>query len=542
MSLLELSVLGIAVLVLVVYIVHRTKHRDEAVWVDLVPEEAPAAPHSDSTVAHASEENHYAETADDHHKTTGGELNASTPVDNVRIFSGIDARRSTRIDQTVPLVILGTNKLGQSFLEETSAVSLNLHGCRYPSRYEYPVESWVILQMTGTEGRANSPVVRAKVQSIHSPQTPRELCQVGVEFETPGNVWGIDTPPEDWQRLSLGISSSIESASAREPATIPAPPIPAESLQREGMAEVMMFLSPASAPALMERAKELGAGKPERLVFTSDQLLSALQGELQQVTDKAVQTALAAHLDEAVRTARARFDEAWKDNVRQMEELSAERLGEVQARSDEQWGLYRNRAEEIARRLEQVVTSTRNNLAKIEKFAERVTHELEPQMHARLNESFSNATRELENAAAQASQRQFASFMQDTRVVVQSTIAQLRQQTEVQIDLAVSEAMQGIRSSLASLDAENRAACDARRQTLESDVALAAEQSTQEFRKAIKAFLYSCLVAAVSAVDEHAQATPDGFSRNQGQLPHEIAAPSDAAEKREQTDSNGGNS
>jgi hypothetical protein len=205
--------------------------------------------------------------------------------------------------------------------------------------------------------------------------------------------------------------------------------------------------------------------------------------------------------------------------------------------------LYRSRAEEIARRLEQIVASTQDNLAKMQKFAERVTHQLEPQIHARLNELFSNATRELENAAAQAFQRQFANFTEDTRVVVQSAIAQLedfRRQTQVQIDLAISEAMQRITSSLASLDAENRAACDARHRTLESDVARAAEQSTREFRKGINAFLHSCLVAAVSAVDEHVQATPEGL--NQGKLPHEIAAPFDAAEKREQTESNSGNS
>src|SRR2546429_730175 len=35
----------------------------------------------------------------------------------------------------------------------------------------------------------------------------------------------------------------------------------------------------------------------------------------------------------------------------------------------------------------------------------------------------------------------------------------------------------------------------------------AAERSTDQFRKSMKAFLYSCLVAAVSAVDEHSKAT-----------------------------------
>jgi hypothetical protein len=419
------------------------------------------------------------------------------------------------------------------------------------------VESWVTLHVTGTEGRAHSPGVRAKVQSVFSPQTPRELCQVGVEFETPGNVWGIDAPPEDWQRLSLGTSSSVEGASAREPVTIPAPAVKGESLEPKEMVEVMDVPLADRSPRHDGTRRETQCGEGG-VVLTSDQLLSVLQGQLQQVAEKVVQTAVAAQLDEVTRAAIARFDDAWKDHVRRSEELSAAGLGEIQARSDEQWSLYRNRAEEIARRLEQVVASTRNSLAKMQKFAERVTHELEPQMHARLNESFSSAMRELENAAARVTDIQFVRLMEEKQRITReasleivaaatearavlhkasnSTLEEFRRQTEVQIDLAISEAMQGISSSLAALEAENRAACDARRLTLERDVARTGDQSTQEFRKGIKAFLYSCFVA-VSAADEHAQAIRDGVLRNQGKLPREIAAPSNAAEKREQTDS-----
>jgi hypothetical protein len=66
-------------------------------------------------------------------------------------------------------------------------------------------------------------------------------------------------------------------------------------------------------------------------------------------------------------------------------------------------------------------------------------------------------------------------------------------------------------SSLDALDAENRAACDARRRNIEAEVAQATQQSTEEFRTGMKAFLYSCLVAAVGAVDQHAQTTLSGM-------------------------------
>lgn len=121
------------------------------------------------------------------------------------------------------------------------------------------------------------------------------------------------------------------------------------------------------------------------------------------------------------------------------------------------------------------------------------------------------------------------------------TLDEFRRQVRVQIDLTISDATQRMTSSLASLDAENRAACDTRRRVLESDVARAAEQSTQEFRSGIKAFLYSCLVAAVSAVDEHAQTTLNGLGKNAVNLPHELlpfSEPSGKGEKDSSSDDN----
>src|SRR5260370_17676708 len=62
-------------------------------------------------------------------------------------FMGPEGRRSTRIERPVPLLITGHDGLGQEFLERTSAVSLNLHGCRYPSRQDNHVGSWITLQV-----------------------------------------------------------------------------------------------------------------------------------------------------------------------------------------------------------------------------------------------------------------------------------------------------------------------------------------------------------------------------------------------------------
>jgi hypothetical protein len=50
-----------------------------------------------------------------------------------------------------------------------------------------------------TQG-APARVVPAKVVWVQRPRTFREIFHVALEFEVPGNVWGIQDPPEDWFR------------------------------------------------------------------------------------------------------------------------------------------------------------------------------------------------------------------------------------------------------------------------------------------------------------------------------------------------------
>ena len=83
----------------------------------------------------------------------------------------------------------------------------------------------------------------------------------------------------------------------------------------------------------------------------------------------------------------------------------------------------------------------------------------------------------------------------------------------------LEEANERVTSSIAALEAESRTAIESRRRTLETDVARAAELAAMEFRSGIKAFLYSCLVAAVGAVDQHAQTTLAGLATDPGSLP-----------------------
>ena len=126
-------------------------------------------------------------------------MSQSSLVNTPGNLAAAGSRRSTRIEKSVPLIVLGQNRMGEPFMERTVSVTLNMHGCRYPSRHDYGVGTRVTLQMVGLNSSEEKPAaVNAIVRSVHPPGSLRELQQVGVELETPANVWGISPPPADW--------------------------------------------------------------------------------------------------------------------------------------------------------------------------------------------------------------------------------------------------------------------------------------------------------------------------------------------------------
>ncbi len=381
-------------------------------------------------------------------------------------------------------------------------------------------------------------------------------------------------------QFGMAVAPAREPRSDRgEPATaapkLVATPAPAPPEPRN--AEVVAALPPP-APARAAKTEAAGESTPAkpRVVITPDMLISALQGKLQQAAERAVQTALTMQVNEAVKKALGAIDGACRASMRQIEESAArrvdtlvrsareeiagqlKRVAELQSGRNEQIETYRGQTEETVERLEKLAADARRDLAETQRFVEKITRELEPQIRARLEDSLGRLTGEFEGSAARVSDRQLVRLMEESQGVTREassqiearaaearsllqgaasvTLDEFRRQAAVQAELAISETKQRVESSLASLDAENRAACEARRHTLESDVARAAEQSTEQFRKAIKAFLYSCLVAAVSAVDEHTQTTLDGLGKNDGSILQEIGGPSRSGENGESTE------
>jgi len=98
-----------------------------------------------------------------------------------------EARRSQRIQITMPLVVRGAN-----FKELTTTVSVNAHGCRVmlEAKVMRGDQIWLINPKTVEE-------MPSTVVFLGSPEDGK--VPVGVEFSEPSPLfWQIHFPPDDW--------------------------------------------------------------------------------------------------------------------------------------------------------------------------------------------------------------------------------------------------------------------------------------------------------------------------------------------------------
>jgi len=522
-------------------------------------------------------------------------------------FTGPEGRRSTRIERPVPLLITGHDGMGQEFLERTSAVSLNLHGCRYPSRHDTHVGSWITLQIGDSAVDEIVTTVRAQVRSVQVPRNPRDLYHVGVQLEKPANVWRVPSPPPDWQTAAQRVAGELPPSKeqtaaatgpgrAPSPEDIPAPPLTAKETKahepatngetdRRLLTEALAGLAPSVVPAspAMATTSKSGAAvapakvepkaapldtdvagqsvevpnapayeRPNRVAITPDRLLAAMQPKIEKAVETAILSAVNKHLSPALYAAINSLDEAREACVKQVQESVTQqrsavihgareevlarledRLDEVRGRWDAQLDGYRVRAEEIVHRIDRQAGAAQKNLGDAREVSERAVREVQTRINTMVTEALAQALREFDQGIKQAAHMQLTNVLEEVqgltreatahvesnvaeaRATVQTAaseaISEFRRQTEIHATVTATDTTQRVTSALAALDAEHRAACDARRNAIQSEVAKSTEQVTEQFRAGLRAFFYSCLVAAVGAVEQHSQTTREGF-------------------------------
>ena len=519
-------------------------------------------------------------------------------------FTGPEGRRSTRIERPVPLLVTGHDGMGQEFLERTSAVSLNLHGCRYPSRHDTHVGEWITLQIGEAPLGEIVTTVRAQVRSVQIPRNPRDLYHIGVQLEKPENVWRVPAPPPDWltaaQRLAAELPPMKEQTAAAtgpgrapKPEDMPLPPLTASNETATGtkpvngeaandrihLTQALAGLAPTltmPSPAMPSTAKNnspatsfsnetqinpagtasltsaAAYARPNRVAITPERLLAALQPKIEKAAETAILTAISKHLAPALHAAVNSIDAARVASIEQVANATAQqrsalvhtskeevlarmedRLDEIRGRWDGQLEGYRIRAEEIVQRIDKQAGAAQKNLGEAREASARALRETQQQITTLIAASLAESLEEFNQGVAQASHRHLSNLLEeaqsmtreataymesevsDARATVQTSVsealAEFKRQAELHATVTASDTTQRLTSALAAMDAEHRAVCDVRRNAIQADVARSTEQVTEQFRQGLRAFFYSCLVAAVGAVEQHSQATRDGL-------------------------------
>src|SRR5229473_85983 len=378
-------------------------------------------------------------------------------------------RRSTRIVQAVPLVVTGVDALGRPFVERTSSLIINCHGCRYQSKHYVLKNMWVTMEIPHPETGQPPRTVRGRVAWIQRPRTVRQLFQVALELEVSGNVWGIAFPPEDWTAFPELTQVVMKLDAAPEASPLPPPMAEPDVTLHLGEAELppvteadnlRVFPSPTSTTdASLQLARQVArlvadakqqiqaatrdaasqaVSAERRLSFEQwEQKFAAGRAEIANETAHAIEK-FQHGADEHSRTAHAAAAEALRTELPrwlgpQLEQLTRE----LTASLSQEGAAQRN---EHGRQLESVTDALRKASQYGEYAATRLNTQAE-QTQAQIAAQAESATRALEEAARQ--HEQYAAVQREALIAAANEIQQ-------QVTAALTSAQSSLQTQLVS--------------------------------------------------------------------------------------------
>lgn len=154
-------------------------------------------------------------------------------------------RRSSRIDCAVAMTVMGVDAWRGPYTENVRTVNVSAHGCKYESAHQVLNDSLVILEFKG-EQEKTARSARGRVKYVKRPSAAGKSFETAIELESPGNVWGVDSPPTDWASFNLPKQVELDTSKSK-PFALPRPeikPAPAPA-KPEAKGEQTMSQAPA---------------------------------------------------------------------------------------------------------------------------------------------------------------------------------------------------------------------------------------------------------------------------------------------------------
>ena len=400
-------------------------------------------------------------------------------------------RRSSRIVQAVPLVVTGVDALGRPFVERTSSLIINCHGCRYQSKHYVLKNMWVTLEIPHPETGQPPRKVRGRVAWIQRPRTVRQLFQVALELELPGNVWGIGFPPEDWAHLGIPASSKIPAVKNEEnivtrpeqepiaPSVEPELPPAAIGTDTLHLLPPMASTTDASLQLARQVARLIADAKQQISTAAREAAAQAVAAEHRIVSEEWEQKFAGARKEilneagsavERVRheseersknaytaAARALEDELPKWLTPHLEGLTRELAASISKTGSEQRVLHNEHVTSVTERVQQLCKEAEEIARRIVGQSQEAERRIAEQAsvtsavldsRARKQEEAFGAQQEKLNASAGAAQQQLTEALASANQALQERLAQQVESAQAQIQSFVHEAVARLKSSV----------------------------------------------------------------------------------------------
>jgi hypothetical protein len=479
---------------------------------------------------------------DDFGSNLADDTTEMAPEIAVNPTSELRKRRSTRIVQAVPLQVTGVDALGRPFMERTSSLILNCHGCRYQSKHYVLKNMWVKLEVPHPDAGQPPRTVRGRVAWIQRPRTVRQLFQVALELEAPGNVWGIAFPPEDWfpapepekaQTASAhgGASQASMSHPSLTPATMPADEPETEfhvSLTESDLSStanadnVRVFPSPASTTdASLQLARHV-----TRLLAEARQQIQASAREAAAQAVSAERRISAQHWERQVAEAREALSRELSNAIGKIHEESEKRSQAAQEATAA--ALQEDLPKRLAPQLEELARQLSTRLSE-EGSAQRAEHAAQLTGAA---ETLNDVCRQAEDTTARI---QSIAEQADAHISARAEAAQkaMEDATRQSAELIAAK-LELLSASVQEVQQHTASALKAAQGKWQTDLAGEVEAAQMRWQIAVDNAFSSAQERAASSVGERTNALFSAFQQEAERLGSSVrASAAEVAEKSE---------
>ena len=310
-------------------------------------------------------------------------------------FASPRKRRSTRIDQAVPLVVHGVGALREPYQEEVTTLSVSCHGCRYLSKHEVIQGDTVYLGIRLADDRTASYSSKAQVKWAKKAGTKEKAFQIAVELENAGNIWGIAAAPADWfppqatKTLDAAAPGrELKVVSRKDQQIMPVPneaPVPTAQIARTQEAAQPIPALAQLMVGLSEQIQSMASDAASTaLTRDKNRLLDEFRAELRTEALKAIQSVISASKDVITRQALKDFNEAQETAARNSHALWRK---QVEQDLESARNHMLTQGKELAQQLDAMAASTIDRMQNklevtrregAEQFALRVREQIEP--------------------------------------------------------------------------------------------------------------------------------------------------------------------